>query len=218
MNIPELSKKIYATCVEKGFWQFATCDKCLGHGSFIFHGDEEPIKCHHCKGTGNIRLERNVGEMLMLTVSELSEALEADRKTRYSDLTTYRSVLLNGTYTVREAFQEYVKDTFEDELADTAIRIMDIAYGLGLNLEVEVGKLIELSDNVAENLFFAVGYLSDSFLRYGNNNQEVCEECLSACFQLVRQIAKKMDIDLEFHIKAKMEYNSGREKLHGKKY
>ena len=30
--------------------------------------------------------KKNIGEMLMLTVSELSEALEADRKSRYIDL------------------------------------------------------------------------------------------------------------------------------------
>ena len=61
--------------------------------------------------------ERNVGEMLMLIVSELGEAVEAHRHGKHG----------------MEA-----KDTFEDELADTAIRLFDMCGGLGIDLEKQI--------------------------------------------------------------------------------
>lgn len=64
--------------------------------------------------TGNAK-ERNVGELLMLTVSELAEALEGHRKNLQDDKLPHRKM-------------------FEVELADTLIRIFDIAGGLGLDL------------------------------------------------------------------------------------
>ena len=61
--------------------------------------------------------ERNVGEMLMLIVSELGEAIEAHRTNNFGI----------GT-----------KDTFEDELADTAIRLFDLCGGLNIDLEQQM--------------------------------------------------------------------------------
>lgn len=60
-------------------------------------------------------IPRNVGEMLMLVVSELAEALEGHRKNLADDKLPHRRM-------------------FEVELADTIIRIFDIAGGLGLDL------------------------------------------------------------------------------------
>ena len=59
--------------------------------------------------------ERNVGEMLMLAVSELSEAMEGHRKGLSDDKLPHRPMI-------------------EVELADCLIRILDIAAGLGLDL------------------------------------------------------------------------------------
>jgi len=75
-------------------------------------------ECHSvAKEKGFWENERNVGEMLMLVVSELGEAVEAHRK---------------GKFGVGE------KDTFEDELADTAIRLFDMCGGLGIDLEKQI--------------------------------------------------------------------------------
>lgn len=60
-------------------------------------------------------IKRNVGELLMLTVTELAEALEGDRKNLMDDKLPHRKM-------------------FEVELADAIIRIFDIAGGLGLDL------------------------------------------------------------------------------------
>jgi NTP pyrophosphatase (non-canonical NTP hydrolase) len=66
----------------------------------------------------------------MLCVSELSEALEADRKGRVANLDKFDQGIAHG-----DIFETYIKDTFEDELADTVIRILDLCGARGIDLE-----------------------------------------------------------------------------------
>lgn len=66
-------------------------------------------------------IKRNVGELLMLVVSELAEGMEGHRKNLMDDKLPHRSML-------------------EVELADTLIRIFDIAGGLHLDI---AGAFIE---------------------------------------------------------------------------
>jgi len=56
--------------------------------------------------------ERNIGEALMLIVTELAEAMEAYRKED--------------------------QDNFKEELADTFIRLLDLCGGLGIDIEEEI--------------------------------------------------------------------------------
>ncbi len=66
-------------------------------------------------------LKRNVGELLCLVHSEISEAMEGHRKNLPDDKLPHRPMI-------------------EVELADAVIRICDIAGGLGLDI---AGALIE---------------------------------------------------------------------------
>ena len=70
--------------------------------------------------------------MLMLVVSELSEALEADRRGRYADISRLDFILGENAVSTEEQhfkikFEHHVKDTFEDEIADTFIRLFDFS-------------------------------------------------------------------------------------------
>ena len=70
------------------------------------------------------RLDRNVGEMLCLVHSEISEAMEGHRKGLMDDKLPHRPMI-------------------EVELADAIIRIFDIAKGLNLDLG---GAFVEKMD------------------------------------------------------------------------
>lgn len=69
----------------------------------------------HLKTGEDLRGNRNMGEMLCLIHSEISEAMEGHRKNLPDDKLPHRSM-------------------FEVELADAIIRIADLAGSLGLDL------------------------------------------------------------------------------------
>jgi len=94
--------------------------------------------------------EKNIGELLMLIVSELGEALDAHRSGRIYNLKqngtlkeSIESMWLEQYALYDEAvedefFVEKVKDTFEDELADVVLRVTDLCGLLGIDLETHI--------------------------------------------------------------------------------
>jgi len=88
------------------------------------------------------RIERNVGELLMLITSELAEAMEGHRKSLMDDKLPHRTML-------------------EVEMADAVIRILDLAGGLGLDLggayEEKMAFNAERADHKAEQRLAAGG-------------------------------------------------------------
>lgn len=119
MELNELSKRIHQNAKDKGFW-------------------DEP---------------REIGTLLMLCVSELSEALEADRIGNYAKIERFENLvrtsrIINNdptyignitaeqTWTVK--FESCIKDSFEDEIADTIIRILDLCGAKGIDIEKHI--------------------------------------------------------------------------------
>jgi NTP pyrophosphatase (non-canonical NTP hydrolase) len=94
--------------------------------------------------------ERNVSEMLMLVVSELAEAQEALRKNQYAEKAVADGLMhdIQLQYTDEEfqmnrgiwksLFEEKIKSTFEDEIADVAIRLFDLCGGMNIDLEKHI--------------------------------------------------------------------------------
>lgn len=77
--------------------------------------------CHRtAKDKGFWDKPRPTSELLMLIVSELAEALEADR---HGD-----------------------KENFKEEIADTFIRLVDLCGGLKIDLESEVIKKMRVNE------------------------------------------------------------------------
>ena len=81
--------------------------------------------------------KENIGQTLMLVVSELAEALEADRKNMHSDFDTFDKMNRNELQ-FNQAFYANIKDTFEDEIADSFIRLFDLCGGLGIDIEKHI--------------------------------------------------------------------------------
>ncbi len=73
-------------------------------------------------------IDRNVGELLMLIVSECAEALEGHRKNLMDDKLPHRTML-------------------EVEVADILIRVLDFAGGLKLDLMGAVKEKLAFNDS-----------------------------------------------------------------------
>jgi NTP pyrophosphatase (non-canonical NTP hydrolase) len=78
----------------------------------------------------------NFGERLMLVVSELAEALEADREGKWACLAIQD--FLDPSMPKAE-YENRVRGTVQEELADTIIRVADIAgiYKIDLDWHVK---------------------------------------------------------------------------------
>lgn len=161
----------------------------------------------------------NYEHLAMLVITELSEAIDADRHDRHADTEEYEAgCAFVNEYIIatddrikgcRTAFKECIKDTVEDELADACIRIMDM-----------------------------MGYYKISFIRdntfTSDLDKPLCEFCfrvtealmaphgeIYACAKALNMLlayAERNGIDIEWHIHEKMAYNEQRPRLNGKKY
>lgn len=81
----------------------------------------------------------NIGERLALIHSEVSEALEADRKGAY--VSPQAMYVFNKWFDEKVFKQEYtalIKGSFEEEMADIVIRVMDMCAWKGIDLEKHI--------------------------------------------------------------------------------
>lgn len=70
---------------------------------------------------------------LALIQSEVSEALEACRKNKHADMQAFEK-----SAQTKADFEIYIKDSFEDELADALIRILELAAVHQIDIEKHV--------------------------------------------------------------------------------
>lgn len=101
----------------------------------------------NAKSKGFYNGEKNTGELLCLIHSEVSEALEADRKKLYTNVSEIKlKGLADKNYGTSfyddEIFKDFfttcVKNTFEDELADVVIRVLDMCAYRGIDIESHI--------------------------------------------------------------------------------
>lgn len=88
----------------------------------------------------------NIPEKLMLIVSEVSEAMEADRNGILMEFGIQSINEVRDDF-FEEDFKHYVKDTFEDELADACIRIFDLAFEMKIDLSAHIEAKVRYHAN-----------------------------------------------------------------------
>lgn len=150
---------------------------------------------------------------LCLVISELMEAVEADRKGDYAgkDMRKLFEDDLASGEDFKGLFESYLKDTVEDELADAAIRLLDLAGAHNLNLNTFcIQHVVTPRKTFTENIFAIVKDLVN--YKYSQEQQ------VSYSLHQIRRLSEIMKFDLEWHIEQKMLYNESREVKHGKKY
>lgn len=187
VNLQELAAKVHDNAVKHGWWENHPSDE-------------------HC---------------LMLVISELAEAIEADRKGRMANAAWFEQ-MINQTPSCHEAatceeryaywFETYIKDTLQDELADTVIRLLDLAGAHGYNVFRSFITRNDLTRQRAftENVWEIVQVVT-------NSNIPVSVRVILS-IEMVDVLANTYGFNLWWYVEKKMEYNINRPYKHGKKY
>lgn len=147
---------------------------------------------------------------LMLVCTEIAEIIEADRKDRHANVPLF---LKFSPRAFEDGFKAHIKDTIEDEFADSFIRLCDLAG----ELKVDFDKMLPCRYHRAferfsmtENAFGLIKGLS--------KGQIAVEKRIQFGLDYLVGWAKCNGINLEWHVKQKMRFNQGRPERHGKKY
>lgn len=190
-DLNQLAMEVHANAVQHGWWESNPSDE-------------------HC---------------FALVVCELAEAIEADRNSNYADKTGFEIAMSDWQdeteresdpelyqYELKMAFELNLKDTTGDELADTVIRLLDLAGAHGYDL-MRGGAMVGCIHNgraFTENVWEIVQVLT--------SKRMTVQERIMSGVVAVELLAAAYEIDLWWHVLAKMRYNYSRPYKHGKKY
>jgi hypothetical protein len=158
--------------------------------------------------------DRNDKEMLMLIICELAEAVEAHRDNRWMDgrQGIIPEELAKYPQEFEVNFKAWVKDTVEDEMADALIRILDYTEYKGLEFlsRNPIEPITVINETFAANCF----EVSCQITYY----PESVSFSASEAIRRIIGICDEYNIDICFHVEAKMKYNATRPIRHGKAY
>lgn len=170
---------------------------------------------------------------LMLIITEMAEAVQADRKNRHGSIEDYESEIQMGR-DIPTAYKNSLEGTVESEFADIAIRILSLLGWMNSKTSIKLKSDSSLADkyevtkiqcrvqniinkgSIAKDLYrlnrdFGNFVDNESFSWFVSDN-------LQDILMRVFAIAHNNNIDLMEHIKLKMKYNESRPYLHGCKY
>jgi len=175
--------------------------------------------------------ERSLSEVLILIRTEMSEAVESDRKgIRFNlpfnkederitrqELYKYRTIDNEEFNPIH--FKTYVKDTVEDELADVIIRILDLPSSPVKEVDwVKFFSYYNYWDSKKISIPFSIYSLAEWFNYYMPYSFDYDIEQLSHSLVFVLNYCKGNNIDIWWHVREKLKYNATRPYKHGKKY
>ena len=167
---------------------------------------------------------------LMLIITEMSEAVQADRHNRHGSIEDYDSEIQMGR-DIHTAYKNTLEGTVESEFADIAIRILSLLGWMNSKTTIKLKSDSILADEYGiSKIQFKIqntinkGSIAKDLYRLNGRlswfvDNESCSWFVSDTLQdiLMRvfAIAHNHNIDLMEHIKLKMQYNESRPYLHG---
>lgn len=153
---------------------------------------------------------------LMLIITEISEAVQADRKDRHTDIDLFKALL--GTYAdddvvFKYEFETHVKNSVEDELCDVIIRCLDLAALRGISMQYVDELLASDVESISEPFPVVMYHLCEELCLY---KEALCEK-LNLVVAVILVYCRQHDIDIDFFVDIKMRYNKLRPFKHGNK-
>lgn len=173
------------------------------HQTAVEHGwHEEPHENEH---------------WIMLIITEICEMIAADRKNRHANRQLFEHRLEvdpnDPDNRFKEWFKTYIKETFEDELADVCIRTFDFMGETGINAEQLAKIHTELHPDFDKQHLLKQSLDLIDVITGCETMPIVC----SSIFAVTERLAELHHIDLDWHISQKMRYNRLRQWKHGGK-
>lgn len=168
----------------------------------------------------------DVTTALMLIITEMAEAVQADRHNRHGSIEEYESEIQMGR-DIPTAYKNTLEGTVGSEFADVCIRILSLLGWMNskkptkfqsdsyLKEEYEIAK-IKYKCGIAKDFYHIISFLCS----FTDNNSAYwyISKIIQKTLMQVFALAQNNNIDLMEHIKLKMQYNESRPYLHGCKY
>lgn len=157
--------------------------------------------------------------LLYLVISELMGAVEADRKGYKTNIEQFNCGISYPKNDFKQVYDYCIKGAVAEELADSVIRLLDLAGSLDISLEdiydfMKEPEYKDLDDDLKEMSFTERMFFLTSILTEDRDIAEV----IKASIVIIFLNADLLYIDLLWHIEQKMRYNELRENKHGKRY
>lgn len=188
---------------------------------------KEVFEANKAKGFHDVEVSNET--LLMLVITELSEAVEADRKSKRANLErflkrietsrSYKGLIpeITPDRAYEVIYNETIKGSIEEELADAVIRLLGLA---GLR-DYSISEYINVTEeNVFGDNYEKTSFSDKVFVIVSNITDSVqnINFSIGSLIESIDVLCRHLSIDLWQHVSLKLKYNQTRPIKHGKNY
>lgn len=155
---------------------------------------------------GAIRGHKSVNHHLALVMTEVAEAIEADRRDKRSEDAEFKKAIAQNAAGSEDSYfnacyRDYIKGTVEEEFADIALRILDLAW-------LRFGEKMQWYNSQHVHLPYYCRLFTEKALYLVKRILDAGYFGLSDSLKFIYLWAEEMGIDLDFHIEQKLRFNA----------